>query len=115
MAKNDVVEGKTIAGLMYLVSILPAIGWVIAVILYVTKKDNTYVKYHFQQWLVLLIAGAIVGVVGAITAIILIGFVILVVGGIGVFVLWIIGMIDAFTGKQVPLPIIGKYGEKLNL
>ena len=115
MARNDVEEGKVIAGLIYLMTIFSVVGWLISVILYMTKKDNSFVKFHFQQWLVLLIAGIIVGAVGAITMFILIGFVILIVGGLMLFVLWIIGMINAFTGKQKPLPIIGKYGEKLNL
>ncbi|MFO8016490.1 MAG: DUF4870 domain-containing protein [Candidatus Woesearchaeota archaeon] len=115
MADKSVEEGKMIAGLMYLVSILGIIGWAIAVILFVLKKDNEYVKYHFQQWLVLIIAGVIVGAVGAITSVILIGFVILLVGGIILLVFWIIGMINAFTGKKKPLPWIGQYGEKLNL
>lgn len=115
MADKAVEEGKTIAGLIYLVSILGVVGWVISVVLFVLKKDNPYVKYHFQQWLVLLISGVIVGAVGMLTMIILVGFVVLAVGGLICLVLWIIGMINAFTGKQQPLPIIGKYGEKLNL
>ncbi|MFC1731378.1 DUF4870 domain-containing protein [candidate division KSB1 bacterium] len=112
---KDIEEGKLIAGLMYLVSLLGVVGWVIAVVLFVVKKDNHYVKYHFQQWLILMIAGVVVGAVGAITMLILVGFVILIVGGVILFVLWIIGMINAFTGKQKPLPIIGHWGEKLNL
>ena len=114
MASKDVEEGKIVAGIIYLVSILGVIGWAISVILFVLKKDNAFVKYHFQQWLILMISGIVVGAIGAITMFILIGFVILVVGGIILLVLWIIGMINAFKGEQKPLPLIGKWGEKLN-
>ncbi|MFC1691189.1 DUF4870 domain-containing protein [Nanoarchaeota archaeon] len=112
MASKDLEEGKTIAGLIYLVSILGLIGWAISVVLFVVKKENEYVKYHFQQWLGLMIAGVLVGVIGVATMLILIGFLILPIGAIILLVLWIIGMINAFTGKQQPLPIIGKYTEK---
>ena len=115
MKSNDVEEGKIIAGLIYLVSLIGVVGWVIAVVLFVLKKDNEYVTYHFQQWLILTIVGVIAMIISALTIFIVVGFVLLPVVAITLLVLWIIGMINAFTGKQKPLPLVGKWGEKLKL
>ncbi len=112
---SDIEEGKVIAGLIYFFFVLSILGWIISVVLYFTKKDNSFVKYHFQQWVALVISAIVVAVVGAATSIILIGIPILVIGVIALLVLWIIGMVNAFTGQQKPLPIIGAWGEKLNL
>ena len=110
-AAKDIEEGKALAGIMYLLQIVGIVGIVGAVILWAVKKENRFIDYHFKQLLCLWISGLIVGVVGAITMIILIGFVILGVGGLLLLIIWIIGIINAFTGKQTPLPIIGKWGE----
>ncbi|MCK4588800.1 MAG: DUF4870 domain-containing protein [Nanoarchaeota archaeon] len=105
-------ENSGLAGVMYLLSlILGVVGWVIAIIIWAAKKDDKLINYHFKQLLILWIASIVIGVVGAVTSVILIGLLILVAGGIFILVLWIIGIVNAFSGKMKPLPVIGKWGE----
>ena len=61
--------------------------------------------FHANQSLVLLIL-AVAGnfILGIIP---IIGWVILPFFGIGVFVLWVIGVVNALNGKMQPLPLIG--------
>jgi len=40
-------------------------------------------------------------------------FIIWPIGGIFLLIIWIIGMINAFSGKQEQIPIIGKFSEHL--
>ena len=35
--------------------------------------------------------------------------------GLAVFVLWIIGLVNALGGKEEKLPIIGQFGDKINI
>lgn len=75
------------------------------------SKDDPFVKFHVKQALMLVITGLAVSVLGSIIP--LIGwFIIGPFGSLAVFVLWIIGIINAANGKKQELPIIGKYAEK---
>ena len=104
-------EGSAIAGVMYLISILGVIGWVASIIIWAVKKDDKLINYHFKQMLMLWISAVVIGVVGAVTSLILIGLVILFAGGIFLLILWIMGMVYAFQGEMKPLPLIGKWAE----
>jgi len=106
MAKKD-SEGRLWAFLAYLLSI---IGFVLVLLL---KKDNKFAMYHAKQSLVLFIFAVIIAVVGSIVPV-LGWFIILPVGNVLVLVLAIIGIINALTGKQKPLWLIGKYADKLS-
>ena len=106
MAKNS--EGVLWAFLAYLLSI---IGFLLVLLL---KKDNKFAMYHAKQSLVLFIASVIINVVGGVIP--LLGwFIILPLGGVFLLVLWIIGIINALTGKEKPLPLIGQFAKKLNI
>ncbi|MFC1801016.1 DUF4870 domain-containing protein [Nanoarchaeota archaeon] len=111
MAK-DVDEGKGLAGLMYLVTIFGLLGIIVSIIIWAIKKDNKFIDYQFKQLLTLWIFSTVVTIIGIVTSFILVGIIILIAGGIFFFILWIIGMVNGFTGKKQPLPVIGKYGEK---
>ncbi len=76
------------------------------------KKDDGFAHFHAKQGLVLLILGVIISVIGVIP---LLGWLIGFFGMILMVVLWIIGIINALTGKQKALPLIGQFGEKLSL
>lgn len=67
-------------------------------------KNDPFVKFHIKQGLILLIAGVIAGVVSWIP---FVGWIL----GIFVFVLFIIGIVNAASGKEARLPIIGQLGE----
>ena len=112
--------------------------WIVAVIAFFVKKDESpYVKFHAIQAIALAIISfvisALVGVLNTILSVIigiiqasvdgggilnLIPMLVGLVGtaaGIAVFVLMIIGLINAIQGTMKPLPLIGeKINEKFN-
>ncbi len=101
-------ESKIWAFIAYFLGI---IGFII--ILLIKKKDK-FAMFHAKQSLVLCITWIIVYVAGI--AIPFIGwFIIWPFGNIAMFILWIIGIINAITGKQKLIPIIGKFGEKIKI
>lgn len=74
-------------------------------------KKNEFAGFHVKQALVLVIASVCINIVGGIIPII--GwFIILPIGNLAVFVFFIIGLINAITGKQKELPLIGRFGAK---
>jgi len=95
---QEIEEGKTMAGIAY----LGIIGFLIA---YLAGKENRFTLYHAQQGLVLAIASLL-------AAVPVIGWFIL---SIAIIVLSIMGLINGFSGKVQPLPIIGKIGFKFNM
>ena len=101
-------ESKMFAFLAYLLSI---IGFLIVII---AKKDDGYAMYHAKQSLILFI----IYMVGWTIFIFIpfIGwFVLLPIWWILFLVLTIIGIVNAFKGKEKPLPVIGAWGEKLRI
>ncbi|MBO4981840.1 MAG: hypothetical protein J6C84_08105 [Lachnospiraceae bacterium] len=77
------------------------IGWIIAF----CAGDREGAKFHLNQALVLWIANIICGVVGIIP---IVGTIISLVGGIFLFVCWILGLIAACKEEEKELPLIGK-------
>ena len=103
-SKTDVEEGKFWAVISYL--------WILFIFTILLKKDNEYAMYHAKQGLILFICSLIVFILSKIP---LAGIVIGILGGIAIFILFIIGLYNAVTGKKEPLPVIGKYGEGIHL
>lgn len=97
---KDVEENKVIAALSYL--------WLLFLIPMLTKKDSPFAMYHAKQGLVFFIFSTIVGFIVWIP---IVGWAL----GIFSFVLFIIGIMNALGGKSVPLPLIGKFAEKINI
>lgn len=106
---NDVQQNKVLSvfayiGILFLIPLLAA-------------PNSPYARFHTNQGLVLFLADVIGGIaVGILTAIliwipivgvILVGL-ISAVYGIGVFVLIILGIVNAATGKAKELPLLGK-------
>lgn len=96
MAKsNDVETGKVAA----IVSYFTLIGWIVALILN-NEKKSAFAKFHLRQSLLL----TIVGFVGSLVFWIpLLGWAL----GIGLFVLWIIGLLGAINGEEKKVPYLG--------
>ncbi len=108
MAKEskEVEEGKIFA---FLGVFLTIIGFVIVLL---AKKDNKYAMYYGKQGLVLFIACIIAMIISSILSFIpLIGWLVGIALNIGLFVLWLIGFINALSGKEKPIPIIGVYAK----
>jgi uncharacterized membrane protein len=90
-----------------------------------TSKNNKYVMYHTEQGLALFISWIAVWIIFIILDPILRdiihfgyfcgGSLIYGLIRLGLFVLMILGIINAAQGKVAPLPVIGQFGEKFNL
>ena len=91
-----------------LMAVLCYFGILVLIPLLTDAKNDPFVKYHIKQWLVLLIVYVIcafilwVPIIGWILSVIL-------------FILFLMGVINAATGKQSPLPIIGQYADKIKI
>ena len=98
-------------GLAY-VTIIPAIVFLIVE----PFSKNPFVRFHSWQNIFLSIAWIVVDI-----ALMMLGFMPFIrwmnlllwpVVGLGFFLLWLIAMINAFTGKRFKLPVIGDLAEK---
>ena len=77
--------------------------------LWIVKPRDSYSAFYAKQAFLLLIASIVVSILGGIP---IIGtFIIGPIGGLLVFILWIWGIVNSASGKQKPLPVIGKWAE----
>lgn len=88
------MDGKTKA----IVAHITIIGWIIALVLNSSEKDD-FASYYIRQLLGLYLAGLIL------TLIPLIGWILSIV----VFVFWIMSLIGAVQGEIKETPWLGKY------
>ena len=101
MDPNDVQQNKVMAvlayiGILFLVPLLAA-------------PNSQYARFHTNQGLVLFLFDIVVGILTAFLAFIpFIGLIVSSLLGLGVFVLMILGIVNAATGKANELPLIGK-------
>ncbi len=72
-------------------------------------KDDPFVKFHVKQSLLLWIIAVAAAIIGVIP---LIGWLIAIVVPLAVFVLWILGILNAINGNMNPVPVIGQYAEQ---
>lgn len=105
---DDIEQNKVISGLAYIIFFLP---------LLVCPKSK-FGKFHSNQSLLLLITGLIGNVIITILSSFIAIYSVLfslVIGlislafGITIFVLFIIGLVNAFNGRAKELPIIGSF------
>lgn len=91
-----------------LMAVLCYFGILVLIPLVSETKNDAFVKFHIKQGLVLLIAYIISSFFMRLP---LVGWLL----GVVLFVLFLIGVSNAVTGKETPLPIIGKYADKLKI
>ena len=103
MDKNYVEEGRGLAWLSYL--------GLLVIIPILLQKDNPFTRYHIQQGLALLIFAIIWNVIWIIP---FIGFIVGWIGWVAIIVFTVMGIINALTGKETPLPLLGKIADKIN-
>jgi uncharacterized membrane protein len=101
MAASKQAQSSNEDNVLAIVAYLTIIGWLIAFLLN-REKNNTLVRFHEKQSLMLMIVGFVVSFIAWIP---LIGW----VAAIAVLVLWVMGLLNALNSKKEPLPIIGKY------
>jgi uncharacterized membrane protein len=106
-ANND----KTVA----IVSYLSIIGWIIAYVIYGNNKTSLG-AYHLRQTIALFILAIALWIAEILFLFIpFIGWLIsilLIFVYIGIFVLWLLGLIAAINGEEKPMPIIGKKAQQ---
>ncbi len=93
----DIDSNKTMAGLAYLIFFLPLI----------VCPQSKYAKFHANQSLILLIFAIMGNIILGIIPII--GWILLPVFALLVFILAIMGLVNGFSGKAKRLPLIGKF------
>ncbi|GAA3403312.1 DUF4870 domain-containing protein [Paenibacillus hodogayensis] len=94
----DVEKNRTIAIVAYILFFVPLLA----------AKDSRFAMYHANQGLLLLILAMAVNVIGSFIPF-LGWFLIVPLGNIAVFVLFIIGVINAANGRMQQLPLIGQF------
>lgn len=94
-SNDDIEKNKGIAAVTYILFFLP----------YLAAKDSKFAMFHANQSLVLLIVSVVGNVV--LPLIPILGWILWPFFWLAVFVLWLIGVINALNGKMKPLPVIG--------
>jgi uncharacterized membrane protein len=106
------MDGKTIS----IISYFTLVGWIIAFVLYNNNKSRL-AAFHIRQSLGLIILSVALYIIMFIFLFIpVIGWIISIliyICFIGVFVLWIIGLIAAINGQEKPIPVIGDMAQKM--
>lgn len=102
MSENSTKSTNTV------MAVLAYLGILIVVSLVTDAKNDPFVKYHIKQGIVLLVAYIICGFIIWVP---IIGWLL----GVVLFVLFIMGVMNALNGQQKPLPIIGQFAEKINI
>lgn len=95
---SDIEKNKTMAILSYFIFFIP---------LLTDAKDSRFAKFHANQSLILLIFSIVANFISGLLMIVLIGFLLLPIVNTLVFVLWILGIINANNGEMKRLPLIG--------
>lgn len=99
MENRTVIEGKTIA----IISYLTFIGLIIAFVMNNDKK-NPFATFHIRQSLGLVLFLVLINILSYIVTIPMLTYIL----GLGVFVLWILGIIAAVQGEMKPVPLLGE-------
>lgn len=127
------IGAHVMAGLAYLLALIPGIGFILQIVLFAIEK-NRFARFHAAQAMILSIVGYALGFVSFIVSAIFtagarvdstaISF---LSGGVGLLFscmfgiiglallgFWLWGMISGFTGKATKLPAIGSFAESLS-
>lgn len=107
-------QSKTVA----IISYITIIGWIIALVMYNNEQNKSSLAiFHIRQTLGLYLTGVALFIVQSILIFVpILGWLlslILSLAGIGLFVLWILGLISAANGEEKPLPLVGELYQNL--
>lgn len=101
-------EDRTVA----IVSYLTLIGFIVAVVIHGNKK-TALGAYHLRQSLGLMVTAIAFSVASMIIgAIPIIGFLVIPLGWLAMFVLWVMALVAAASGQLRPVPLVGEYFQK---
>jgi len=104
-------EDRTVAILTY----VTIIGFIIAIVMHGSKK-TALGSFHLRQGLGLFLTGLVVWIPCMIISLIPVVNLVMVLLGpavmIGLFVLWLMGLLAAVNGQQKLMPVMGEYYQK---
>ena len=95
---REIIEAIMADTTKAMLSYLPFLGWIFAIVFLVTEKKDKFVRFHAVQALFLVIAIIVLGMVP------FFGW----VASFGGFILLIVMMVKAYHGKKNKLPIVGE-------
>ena len=104
-AESSTGLSANVAGLLCYV-----LGWVTGVIFVVIEKKSTFVKFH--AWQSIMTFGVLFVASFILSWLPFIGWIFGILIGILSFILWIILIIQAGTGKMLKVPLAGDWAEK---
>lgn len=97
-------------------AVLCYLGILVLIPLLTEAKKEEFVKFHIKQGIVLLIADVVAWVAWVILAFIpVIGWILGFLIWVALLVLLIMGIINAASGKETELPVIGKFGSSFKI
>lgn len=99
-------ESKLFAFLAYLLGI---VGFVLV---FLVRRKDKFAMYHAKQSLMLFVAAVIISLVGIVP---ILGWFAYIIGMIWLIIAWLMGLINALSGNEKPLPITGKYAASIKL
>lgn len=97
-------DGKNTAIIAY----ITLIGLIIAFVQNAEKK-SAFAAYHIRQSLGLICTGFALAIVNIIPVL---GWLISILGMLTLLILWIMGLLNAINGKEVPVPVMGNLNSK---
>ena len=108
----------------FLAYLVPVLGWLYG--LFFERRDE-FVLYHAKQAMMLTVAAVAAPVAWAVAAWILawvplVGsvlaaslFALVMLAYLSLAVIWIVGMINALRAKAKPLPVVGRWAERISI
>ena len=106
-AESDIQGLKpNVAGLLCYV-----VGWITGIIFLIIEKKNQFVRFHAMQSIVTFGALTIIQIIFSFIPVV--GWILNVIIGILMFVLWVVLMYRAYQGRMYKLPVAGNIAESL--
>ncbi len=93
---------------------ISAIGYlgVLCIVPLLLEKQSTFAQHHGRQGLVLMLGWLVLWVGNFVP---ILGQIVWMFGSLILFILLILGMINAFQGRMWEMPILGKYAKQIKL
>jgi uncharacterized membrane protein len=103
------MDANVAAGLSYI--------YIVGLIFFFVEKTNRFVKFHAAQAILLDIVATVLYILnsavnGSVSGGSLLATCVFSLLGLGIFALWLWGLISGFTGRYVKIPIIGDWAER---
>lgn len=122
------LDANVVAGLCYVANFVCYLGLVLSIVVLVTDKSNKLARFHAAQSLLMIPLGIVLTVIyfigfGVSAAIdsalgfplfMILVWLIMMVLGLGLFVMMIIAAVKGFQGQIYKLPIIGNFADNFS-